>query len=188
MIPTWEAYRCGGRRFNALRAPALNCGMNHVESARVAPLVVRHRALIFLDFDGVMHRLGAPAAEHFCKAQMLADALEDMPTVRIVVSSSWRGKCTIAELRHLLGPLGWRVIGRTARGRMTAAFEVTARETLCRYWVELHSPGATWVALDDQAHLFRFGCTELIATNGHLGLTCAEIDALVRYFGRTQSL
>ena len=100
--------------------------------------------VIFLDFDGVLHRRPRPheVARHYARLfeylEPVAAVLEAFPAARIVVSSSWRLSYSADELRAFLGPLGPRMEG------------VTGPERETRYQEILEAAGdATWLAIDD---------------------------------------
>ena len=69
---------------------------------------------IFLDFDGVLHPVGATSDRLLDKAGRLADALQEMPNTEVVISSSWAAYHSLQEIRDLLE--GWpalhsRIVG-----------------------------------------------------------------------------
>jgi hypothetical protein len=143
---------------------------------------MHQRSFLFLDFDGVLHPLDCHRKLLFCRAGAVEDALMRLSIdVRVVVSSSWRRERTISQLRALLGPLGWRAVGRTAWCG-DGAVRPAQREMQCRAWIQKFFPGAQWLALDDQARLFAPDCTRLVVTNGHLGVTAAELAVLANKF------
>ena len=101
-------------------------------------------SLLFVDFDGVLHRRPRPheVSRHYAQlfehVELLATALEPFPAVRIVVSSSWRLSYGPEELRASLGPLGPRIKGSTGPVRNTRYMEIA------------EAAGSTlWVAIDD---------------------------------------
>lgn len=134
-------------------------------------------AILFLDFDGVLHPVGCRASNHFRSSHLLSETLRTYANVRIVVSSSWRRYHRISALRRLLGPLGWRVIGKTAAVPLVST--LPQREAACRLWLHAYAPACAWIALDDQPALFSLGCRNLYATNAHLGL-CVDDCSLLR--------
>jgi hypothetical protein len=110
--------------------------------------------ILFLDFDGVLHPLftrpDLPPEESrpFCYLPRFATVLRDYPRVEVVISSTWRLKRDLSQLRepfpHDLRP---RVIGATPHLVDDERFGGRQREAL--HWLSHHRPGSPWVALDD---------------------------------------
>jgi hypothetical protein len=133
---------------------------------------------LFLDFDGVLHAefAGSP---HFCKLHKLVDALNGFPDVQIVVSSAWRQRRSIDELRLLLGPIiGNQVVGATPE---LNAYEHSPylRQKEIEFWLRANAnPWDAWVALDDMPSKFRPFCKQLIACDPLTGMEDAQVDLL----------
>jgi hypothetical protein len=78
------------------------------------------------------------------------------PDVHIVISSSWRIYRTLAQLCEPFSHgLRERVLGATPRLKPNGIGGHRQRE--CEAWMSAHAAGATWLALDDEAHLFGVG-------------------------------
>lgn len=115
------------------------------------------KTVIWLDFDGVLHRLGCPGLdfedgqilqnpELFCWLPLLEAALKPYPEVQIIVSSDWNRLCTDGKLIELLGPLGGRFAGvleARGGGRAQEILADARRRGLTR-----------WLAIDDHASVF----------------------------------
>ena len=71
-------------------------------------------AILFLDFDGVLHPEPCHDTPQFCRMPLFERAMAQLPGVDIVVSSSWRHGRTLADLRALLAEaLRARIVGMT---------------------------------------------------------------------------
>jgi hypothetical protein len=133
---------------------------------------------LFLDFDGVLHAEfeGSP---HFCKLPKLVDALDGFSEVQIVVSSAWRLRRSIEELRLLLGPIiGKQVIGATPE---LSAWEhgQYLRQKEIEFWLRANAnPWDAWVALDDMASKFMPFCKQLIACDPLTGMEDTQVALL----------
>lgn len=141
--------------------------------------------VLFLDFDGVLHRDGAPVDELFCHIPLLEEALRRCPGVDVVISSSWREVHPLDEIQEYFSPdIGARIIGITpARPELaTIPTELWSfvREAECVAWIMEHRPSPPWIALDDQAWRFRPFCPNLLLIDGKTGLTPEKAEHLVR--------
>ena len=118
-------------------------------------------AVLFLDFDGVTHREGAPTKELFCRLPGIEDVLRRYPTVGIVISSTWRRTKSLEEMASRFSPdIAERIVGQTPYLPDELDF---ARQAECLRWLRTTAyPGTQWVALDDRAWLFRPFCANLI--------------------------
>jgi len=145
--------------------------------------------ILFLDFDGVLH----PAVNHdpallLCKRPLLEDVLRQCPSVEIVVSSTWRENRTLAQLQAFFSPdILPRIIGVTPQWRAIQddeSFGTYVRQAEVEAWLrEAGLPWQQWVALDDQPHLFRPFCKNLIVTKAATGLTESDCTKLVGRLG-----
>lgn len=99
--------------------------------------------VIYLDFDGTAHPIGTPAMDAFgylhpewpgvfCWLPLLESALRPYPSMRVVVSSSWRFFHGEADLRAFLGPLGSRFAGTMRTGRVRMRFSRTLASWVIR--------------------------------------------------------
>jgi hypothetical protein len=121
--------------------------------------------LVYLDFDGVLHPedelwhprhgiyLGLDAQGHrlFENAQMLIDALEPYPNVRVVLSTSWVSFRGFGKtLKRLPLVLQQRVVGATFHSlhMQRETFTAVSRGRQVLQDVERRKP-ANWLALDD---------------------------------------
>jgi ribulose-5-phosphate 4-epimerase/fuculose-1-phosphate aldolase len=122
---------------------------------------MKPKALIFLDFDGVLHDRFCPP--HFmpeCLA-LIDSVLREFPDVSVVISSHWRHSNGLDKLRELLGPIGERVIGQTPNLNYWRRFH-----EIEKYLTDTEQEGVPWVAIDDKSDLYPVD-TPLILTNGY---------------------
>lgn len=136
---------------------------------------MKKMTVLFLDFDGVLHRDFCHASKHFeCEAH-LASALDGMD-VEIVLSSTWRVDKSLNELRTLLSEtVADRIVGVTPRfihmPDIPSQLALYEREAECMAWLTANRPPWTqWLALDDRPWLFRPFCQNLFLVDGKLGL------------------
>lgn len=141
---------------------------------------------IFLDFDGVLHRLGEPAIDEnfrpivnprlFCWAPLLQKALAPYPEIRIVIASDWRRIFHDATLVGLLGDrFESRVIGSVESFGPSRAEEIlmeAARREL-RRWLAIDDHQSVWAAREA-------GDTRFIACQPDLGLSELRVQRELR--------
>lgn len=125
--------------------------------------------VIFLDIDGVLHplfpRKDRPATESSPLAYLprLAAVLRDYPSAYIVISSTWRIKRTLNELRALFpDDLQTRIIGSTPI--LADAHRPGGREAEALAWLEDHPQHFAWIAVDDCAVCW-FSLSRLVLCN-----------------------
>jgi hypothetical protein len=131
--------------------------------------------ILFLDYDGVLHP--DPCTEGsrlFENAARLADTLERFAGLGIVLSTSWRTKCTESELLDPLPPgLRQLILGCTPRSSdFSPPLELIPyrRHAECVQWLKDHGmAGSPWWALDDRADWFAPYCENLIACDPRVG-------------------
>lgn len=140
--------------------------------------------ILFLDFDGVLHPLfprtdrSHEENQHFEGCSRLANVLDRVaPRIKIVVSSTWRYKRSMEDLRALLGPLAGRVIGMTP---ILNRQEDGIRELEAQAWLDTYTrnhsrPMIRWCALDDVPSLWTSRDKVLITNDG---FRTAEANAL----------
>jgi len=142
------------------------------------------RPTLFLDFDGVLHPERASSSQYFLLAPKLADCLSVHPHVDIVISSTWRSRYTVPELKNLLpSGLSERVLGTTSEEVDTRNLPDRLlgypRHAQCWQWQLDHKDASdTWLALDDKPWLFYPLTPQLIECDGSIGLTDKTVEAL----------
>ncbi len=131
---------------------------------------------LFLDFDGVLHPTLAQPAALFIHGSRLAEALRLCP-VNIVISSSWRFHFSKEDyLEKLPLELASQVVGATGEAHVGKF----ARWHEIQQYVKKHRI-VDWRALDDSAFEFPLGCRELIACDGSVGVTSAQLDLVTSW-------
>ncbi|OUM04508.1 HAD domain-containing protein [Variovorax sp. JS1663] len=141
--------------------------------------------ILFLDFDGVLHPEGEGHLPNdgtdFCFLPRLEALLRDFPHVGIVVSSTWRERLSLDELRSFFSPdIGARIIGATPPPRRDPAGYVHARREgeICA-WLEAHGGvDQPWVALDDAEWQFDRHVDHLVACGSFVGFDDQAAQAL----------
>lgn len=94
--------------------------------------------IVFLDFDGLLHPLGASVDRLFDHAEMLATSLHQQPGIQLVISRSRRETHCIEHIREMLfhsdPSLQARVIGVTPL--MSRVLNIDfERSAECRAWL-----------------------------------------------------
>lgn len=135
------------------------------------------RHVLFVDFDGVLHRTGATLDKLFSNLPMLEAWLRRRPSIDVVVSSSWAQVHPIEELRSYFSEdLQARVLGALGRSSARHVFE---RQAHAELWMAKHGcRHAAWAALDDEAWQYSPGCEQLVVCDPKVGLTERELDEL----------
>jgi hypothetical protein len=136
--------------------------------------------ILFLDFDGVLHpffpmpELDDAENAFFSRLPRLEALLREYPAVRIVITSSWRIKRALDDLRSFFSPdIAARIIDKTADlGLKNEGY----RESEARRWLADHAPDSAWVALDD--HADAWVTRESVVLCPESGIGDAEILAL----------
>lgn len=170
--------------------------MKKAKPQEVAP--DRKPPIIFLDFDGVLHRGGASVSKAtgviqpdlylyklFEFEQLLATVLEPYPFVKIVLSTSWvYQKDGLREsMSRLSEGLQDRVIGSVFHdsGLKAKAFrEIPRGEQVLQYVRKNDLRPHRWIALDDRDDGFEAVKHNLVKTYEYAGL--ADVPVLTRLY------
>lgn len=142
--------------------------------------------LLFLDLDGVVHpHVNYSQETLFVRRSMLEDVLRACPNVEVVISSTWRTTRTLLELQSLFSAdIGARIIDKTPLWQDLqdeATYGTYVRQAEIEAWLRSADRAwESWVALDDQAGLFRPFCKKLILTNSETGLTADDCVTLAQ--------
>jgi hypothetical protein len=121
--------------------------------------------ILFLDFDGVLHPDGFryPVVDfrYFNRLPKLEGLLRIYPHVRIVISSLWRLRMELPQLREIFSPdIRDRLIGTTPLPLRfdDAIYILDFREREIVRWLEGNGGiDQPWVALDDAPFLNHLG-------------------------------
>lgn len=133
--------------------------------------------VLFLDFDGVLHRCANDSLEH---VPLLEQVLEECPHLYLVVSSDWRRTCSIAYLQSVFSSAyRHRVIGATSV--FGASVSGYIRQEECESFASEHNIQA-FMCVDDEARLFSANWPKLIKTDYYTGLTDGEASAIARRY------
>jgi hypothetical protein len=137
------------------------------------------RAILFLDFDGVVQ---TPALEDWREmehCQGLWGLLQALPELEIVVTSTHREGRDLPSLRAMLPDgISPRVVGAT---RVTPLGRADGgRQAEVEEWLLQHGGPVNWAAVDDENHLYRPGCRNLVLTNKYVGWDVATTEAVLR--------
>jgi hypothetical protein len=124
--------------------------------------------VLYLDIDGVLFIYGT---YNFSKiaCNNLKKLLEEVPDLKIVISSSWRhlGMDTVKKTLDFHGIDKNRIIDCTGSERGTRGGQVQA-------WMD-RNPGVTnFVVIDDERD-FPTMLDHLVRPNGYVGLTSADV-------------
>ncbi len=149
--------------------------------------------LLFLDFDGVMHPFRCTIDQYFCHLDLLEGWLRQRLDVGVVITSSWREAHPVAEMESFFSEdLQHRVLGATplltrdswARCDGESPSVRFEREAEVSRWLnESGQLWRPWVALDDQAWLYKPFNPRLVLCDGKVGLTLLELDKVDRVLG-----
>lgn len=142
------------------------------------------RTTLFLDFDGVTHPELSLEKNHFRCLPSIEEVLRELPQVDVVISSTWRLRHNLQELRHFFShDIAPRVVDITPHdldpGDMPSKLMGYPRHAECWQWMRLHRAASdNWVALDDRPWLFRPHFAGLVVSNMYTGVDLAVLDTL----------
>jgi hypothetical protein len=122
--------------------------------------------ILFLDFDGVLHLEFIPGktpgkaranTEYFTHLEIFEATIRDFPEVDIVISSTWRLRRSLQELRGFFSPdIATRIIDVTPELPKTTA---DRREREIHAWLKAAGrEGEPILAVDDWPPLFSQDC------------------------------
>lgn len=108
--------------------------------------------ILFLDFDGVLHRYGDKIADYLQYLPRLEAVLREHTHVFVVVCSDWRKHHSMEELQSFFAPdLGPRIIGVTPRlgAKESKLDQRGIRHREAKAWLLENALTAPWIAMDD---------------------------------------
>lgn len=154
------------------------------------------RHVLFVDYDGVLHRLSAlrtrrgivssapQTIQLFEYAPVLEEALEPYPDVEIVLSTSWVPTLGFDRAKNALpiGSLRGRVTGATFHSKYHDAWSwpIVGRGVQVLRYVRVHRL-RHWVAIDDQGDDFDDHDEHLVKCDEKLALGDLGTVELLRY-------
>jgi hypothetical protein len=151
------------------------------------------RQVLFLDFDGVLHRQSAirtrrgitansPSIELFEFGPILADILDPYDDVQIVLSTSWVPILGYQRARYALPPtLRGRVVGATYHSQYADAgtWASKARGTQILRYVWTHRL-TNWLSIDDEIAGFGEYLSHVVVCDENIGLGDVSTQELLR--------
>lgn len=148
-----------------------------------------HPPVLFLDIDGVLngHEYDEGAESNRIRPECVARLNEVLADTgaSLVISSAWRymilgGAMNLAGFTYLLRTHGVRCPGRVIGhiGRDTQTEDPNERGRLIKAWLAERPEVTRWAVVDDMA--LGFEGMPFVRTDGRVGLTVADADALTR--------
>jgi hypothetical protein len=168
--------------------PPSDVALIHLDP-RVLDFNLDFSRVLFIDFDGVLHPEDHTPETEFCFVKNFADAVRLVDLDRqlpIVISSTWRHHTTFDEIRSKFPSyLMDQVVGVTPYLRREQLAQISdwdaigGEESKSRHrqreimqWLNAHSPGSKWLAIDDRPEYFHRQCEHLfIVPKASSGLT-----------------
>ncbi len=145
-------------------------------------------ALLFLDFDGVLHPEPCYRDEDlFCRRPLFESVMREAPAVEIVITSTWRESRDLATLRGFFSDdIAARIVGVTPSWRDLPELAALIGPTYVRQieiegWLrqQQNRVWESWIALDDKAYWFRPFLPNLVLCDASTGL-CERSAAELR--------
>lgn len=140
--------------------------------------------VLFLDIDGVLNNFkdrnfGEQLSPSSCAS--LNRIVEQVPDLKIVISSAWRlwGTDYMADLLEKNGVKDAKelVIGCTGNEQGIRGFQIQC-------WLDRNYKVTNFVILDDESDMGPL-VTNLVKTNGFVGLTTADADKAIKVLKKT---
>lgn len=145
------------------------------------------RKIIFLDFDGVLHPKMSGTFSQVC---IFEEFVEKMPNVEIVITSTWRKKHSLDELKmNFTLAVRDRIVGITPV--LEDGYDFGGRQREIQSYLDaagLHSANCYWIALDDMAMFFENNYPNLILTDARKGFTHDDGNSLLEWYKSTLKL
>lgn len=132
--------------------------------------------ILFLDFDGVMHPEFCHESKHFVHRDIFEAVVRAAPHVELVISSTWRNRRSLDELKALFtADVAAQIIGATPLYAQLEdvpdALVGYEREAECRHWLRQQGRATQeWLAVDDRSWNFRPFNSHVFLVDGNVGL------------------
>lgn len=129
--------------------------------------------VVFLDIDGVLRVLNKFSES---AVKNLNKLLEEVPELKIVVSSAWRHKGLkyVKDMLEDNGVDSSRIIGITDTKK-----DSPDRGHHIERWLDKHKEVTKFVILDDKEDMDRV-VKELVKTNPYVGLTSSDVKKAIK--------
>ena len=160
---------------------------------RIIPCQFMRKVTLFLDFDGVTHPLHCHESRHFSCLSGIEDVLRQVPSVEVVISSTWRLQYPMEALRaRFSANIAQRVIGVTPIHPVDDALPVRLlsfpRHAECVAWMRTNRQSHdVWLAIDDRPYLFEPFFMGVVVTESWLGATGDVLQKLKHELERLAS-
>lgn len=141
--------------------------------------------VLFLDFDGVMHPEFCHESKHFVHLETFEAVMRAAPHVEVVISSTWRQKRSLDELKALFtADVAARIVGTTPLyaqlDGVPDSLQGYEREAECKSWLRQHGRVTQeWLALDDRSWNFRPFNRNVLLVDGSVGLNAEAAQTLL---------
>jgi DNA-binding CsgD family transcriptional regulator len=131
-------------------------------------------ALLFLDFDGVLHPQHegepTPVDDQFCHLPRVEAVLRDFPNIEIVISSTWRYQFTFENLlSHFADDIRPRIIGTTLLYERNHYIHSQREREIIDWLAASGRTAEPWAAIDDSTWQFQEHIGHLIACRWYQG-------------------
>jgi hypothetical protein len=141
-------------------------------------------ALVYFDFDGVLHPWPCAANRMFdnaCIARLTgAVAAYD---VGLVITSAWRLEWPLDDIKTRLDTLARHVIGTTPEIDDPFARHVRYQEVML-HRARHALTSVPWIAIDDEAGRYPADLDNLLLTDARVGFSGKDAEALIGMLGR----
>jgi hypothetical protein len=128
----------------------------------------RGDAIVFLDFDGVLHPGSSSRDEHFMCLPRFEGVIRKFTNVRIVISSSWRYYYSLEQLKaNFSNDIRPRIAGFTPL--LEGDMPRIRHDEIQHYLARLAAPPGSWIAVDDAILEFPKGFRNLILCDPNVG-------------------
>lgn len=136
-----------------------------------------------------MHPEFCHESKHFVHLENFEAVMRAAPHVELVISSTWRYKRSLQELKALFSDdVAARIIGTTPfYAQLTDVPDTLLgyeREAECRSWLRQHERAThEWLALDDRSWNFRPFNRNVLLVDGGVGLSADAAQTLLARLG-----
>lgn len=134
--------------------------------------------IIFLDFDGVLHKENSTPAQYFSRAFLLEELLQTNPC-KIVVSSSWQFSKEYPEMLKKMPAILFQSIKGTTQSSYNG--DASRLKEINHYLEKNCLNDIDWIALDDRAENFPQNFSKLICCESSKGITKKQISILKQW-------